>query len=485
MLSKYRYTALLIFLSFCTVWGSNSGKLDQIEKQFKKGNTVISIQIGDSVLHNDFELFNKITGRTVIVHKNEVRLEGLNDPDPVNYYNVWFQSPVVLNEVVFVGPFDFTLARCKASVNFNNSKFKETALFNWTQFLDSAQFSRLRFEKPVHFIRAKFNGPVDFYQSLFKSRSEFDGITFNKEVNFSHSQFFQPVSFSYLQLNQNAAFYSVDFYASVFFNNSSIKGTLNFDKSRFDSIADFSNSVITGKILFGSARLPKYLNLSGINSIQNEIDLTETELNENYPLCRINLVNTDVSRIRLRYDNFRLWFPPNTSYEACCLVYDAVLNSFLKNGYLDSYKHLDIEFQQYKYAHTGETLRDFVNRHWWNYGYNKEYIFKWIFWFALSLTLINNLFLKQLMKNIYHIGFLNVASVEERMHMHHPVIAYFLNFPTAFLYTLVLLIGGAFGMSFRADQIKFPGFFGLIYIISISLIGISCSAFIINFIFHL
>lgn len=480
--------SLCILLYLCLPMAIIAGehdKLDSISHVFKKSGKAIALTVGDSVVHNDFDLFNKITGRSLIVHAAEIRLEDVTFTDKVNYYNIQFQRPVLFNEVVFKDLFDFTLARCQRPANFNNSKFKDVVLFNWSTFYDSAQFSRLCFEKAAHFLSTKFNGPVDLYQSQFKDKSEFDGSVFSKEVVLTHSQFLASASFSHVQWNQNTAFDDVDFYGNAFFNNSTFKGVINFDKTRFDSLADFSNSIIPGKLLFGSAQLPKYLNLSGVSSIQNEIDLTETELNENFPLCYINLVNSDISKIRLRYDNFRLWFPANTSYETACLVYDAVLNSFKRNGYLDSYKTLDIEFQQYKYSHAHENVRNFIARYWWNYGYNKEYIFKWIFWFALGLTLINNLFLRHLMKNIYHIGFLNVASVDEHRNLHHPVIGYFLTFPTAFLYTVVLLIGGAFGMSFRADQIKFPGFFGLIYIISISLMGIACSAFIINFIFHL
>lgn len=82
-------------------------------------------------------------------------------------------------------------------------------------------------------------------------------------------------------------------------------------------------------------------------------------------------------------------------------------------------------------------------------------------------------------------SFLNFEKIQSRSKLHHPILKFFLNIPTGFLYTVILLMGGAFGMRFNAYQIKLPNFLGLAYIISIGLLGISCSAFILNFIFEL
>ena len=81
------------------------------------------------------------------------------------------------------------------------------------------------------------------------------------------------------------------------------------------------------------------------------------------------------------------------------------------------------------------------------------------------------------MEDIYEMKFLDIRKVNERHKLHNPILTFFLNIPTGFMYTTILLLGGAFGIKFNSDQIKLPTFLGILYIISVGLLGISCSAF--------
>jgi hypothetical protein len=180
-----------------------------------------------------------------------------------------------------------------------------------------------------------------------------------------------------------------------------------------------------------------------------------------------------------------MWFPDGTSSSIKHTVYNELLQTLKGEGLETSYQKLDIEYQQLKYREKNQFISDFFQRIWWNYGYEKERIFSWILWITIFLTIINTLFLYSLMGSIYEMNFLNYDRVQEHRTLHHPFLGFFLNLPTGFCYTVILLMGGAFGIKFNSSQIKLPGFLGLIYIITIGLIGISFSAFILNLIIDL
>lgn len=483
MISK-SVSTILIFISF-PFFLFSSEKLNEIEKQFSSKGIVISNSINEKVINNKFSLYSKITNRTTFEHFSNINVANVVFPDVMDYYNFWFRKEIIFNKVVFNKTFDFTLSKCDSSANFYQSSFLEAVKFSWVIFNGDLNMSRSKFYDNVEFVRTYFNGYVDFFKSRFNNHIDFYGVKIKKGLNFSNSQLVNGVDLSFSDLYGDISFRNAELGGEVYFNNSQINNNLDFTGCKFDSLLDLSNSSINSNVLFSNSTLPSFMDLSNIRVINNLIDLTDVKTNLRYKVCRLNLVNTDISKIKLRYDNFKLWFPKNTSYEIKCNVYDAMLTVFKNNGYSNSYKNLDIEYQKFKYQYNNQLLNNFIQEIWWNYGYNKEKIFSWIIWITFVLTFINTIFIKYLMGNVYEMNFLNYDRIIDRNKLHHPVITFFLNIPTGFLYTIILLMGGAFGMRFNAYQIKLPNFLGLMYIISIGLLGISCSAFILNFIFEL
>lgn len=476
---------LFLFVIAMVVKGYGQDRLDEIERSFLERGITISDSIGGAAVKNEFELYTKITERSFIMYGAKIYVANVVYGDKKDYYNYRFLDSISFNHVQFQAGVDFSLSNFHKTANLHQSKFDDKAYFRWTLFYEDAIFSRAAFEKDVDFVNADFMKKANFFQAKFHSTTDFHGVKFNEEANFINAGFKASSDFSFSEINKKATFRNAEFSGIFSINNSTINGEVDFFGARFDSIADFSNSDINGTLNFNNAVLPGFLDLSGITTIANSIDLTEVKVNERYRICRINLVNSDISKIKLRYDNFLLWFPSHTGYDAKCNIYDALLTTLKTNGYQTSYQKLDIEYQKFKYEANGQEFQSYVQEAWWNYGYNKERIFVWVFRIIVLLTLINTLFLKTLMEKVYEMSFLNYEKIRERAQLHHPILNFFLNIPTGLIYTIILLIGGVFGMGFSSSEIKIPNFIGMVYIISAGLLGLSCSAFILNFIFKL
>jgi uncharacterized protein YjbI with pentapeptide repeats len=449
----------------------------------RRKKKTIATQFQPSEIKNNFPLFDRITSRSSIVHPTPVSLWSSTLSEVTNYYNYHFLDSISFNRVDFKQNFDFSLSSCFSAANFHQCYFFKAANFNWASFHQRFTFSRNTVFQCASYTNTQFAASTDFYHSHFHSTADFYRATFHGEANFVNSIFKKNAIFTFTTFEKSANFKNVEFSSDCFFNNTSLQSEIDFSGAKFNEKLDFSRSIISGSLIFKNSTLPHYLDLSNLTHIASIIDLTEVKINENFQTCFLHLVNTDISKLKFRYHNFHLWFPKNCPYEVKCNVYESLLTSLKNKGFKKSFEKLDIEYKKLKYGENKQYVKNYVQENWWNYGYNKEYIFIWIFWFTSILTLVNTVFLSQLMGRIYVMDFLDYQKVLDRNKLNHPLLSFFMNLPTGFLYTVVLLIGGAFGMKFNSSQIKFPGFLGLTYIISIGLLGISCSAFILNLIF--
>ncbi len=458
--------------------------LDSIENRFSTKEITLADSVGDSIITNELKLYKKISSRCVVNFCKKIDRSSDIIKKGADYYKYRFKDSVIFNNMYFGSDVDFSLAKCASFVSFHQSVMGGKALFQWAQFHDVV-FSRINFMHAAVFQHAVFDGSCDFFESHFYTNTDFYGSQFYDVTNFGNTSFGKETDFSFTNLDANCIFRNAEFGRVCLFNNSTINATLDFTGAKFDSLAAFSFCSLKGLIIFSNTTLPAYLDLSGVEPLNSIIDLTQTKTSETEGCCRINLINADVSKIKLAYENFQLWFPEHTSYETKCKVYEDLLTSLHSFGFNRGYQKLDIEYKQLQYRNNNQFVKNKIQQIWWNYGYDKEKIFTWIFWIVLTLTVINSLFIRLLMGSIYEMKYLDHSKIVERHKLHHPLLDFFLNIPTGFLYTVILLAGGAFGIKFNSDQIRFPNFIGMLYIISIGLLGISCSAFLLKFIFNL
>jgi hypothetical protein len=107
----------------------------------------------------------------------------------------------------------------------------------------------------------------------------------------------------------------------------------------------------------------------------------------------VSIINTDVDKLRMNFtDSMRLVFDSFYSKDAIHNSYERLLTKYKNEGKPDSYKNLDIQFQQYK----NSAFEDFLERNWWYYGYRKYYVWRWTFAFLGIFFILNCIWWRQM-----------------------------------------------------------------------------------------
>jgi hypothetical protein len=107
----------------------------------------------------------------------------------------------------------------------------------------------------------------------------------------------------------------------------------------------------------------------------------------------LSFLNTDVSNIKLDFpSNVKLVFDSSDRKDAILNSYKVLLDKFNQEGRNESYKHLDIQYQEYK----DSKFWNFLNRNWWNYGYKKNKVYLWTLIFLAIFYVLNIFFWKKI-----------------------------------------------------------------------------------------
>ena len=263
----------------------------------------------------------------------------------------------------------------------------------------------------------------------------------------------------------------------------------NFKRAQFDSIANFSGAQFKSDIDFNKVALPKYLGLSNITRITNELDLTTAIINSNQ-ICNINLTGSEIGKFRFRYKRFKLWFPAEDSidYEFKASVYQDLLKKQLDEGFTQSHEILDKEYREFQYtdgqSQYGPLWGHFMNwldKTWWGYGYDKELVIRNVIIIYLLLSLFNTFMFRHLTVNVYEAPKINEWRDETKG---SKVGLFFKSIPFSLFYTAQIF----FGVKFYAERLKYKQnlqgwkIFNLIYFFTIYLGGLVCLAYMANYI---
>jgi hypothetical protein len=270
-----------------------------------------------------------------------------------------------------------------ATINLQYVNWGTKTCFKDADFDDTATFTHSIFTDTAVFTDASFANYVDFSYAVFSKAVYFDDVSFGKQVYFDNVKFPHYAKFTNLQ--------------------------------HTDSVA----------IRFTNAILPDTLDFSQNNALGCMIDLTTANFDEpgsydsrseNYTHPHnIFLFSTDISKFKLDYFHFRLLLPDSTitpSYgthrqkitrDQKEAMYEALLANFKKNGQDESYKQLDIEYKKFTWQNSWAHWISWVPAIWWNFGYDKEYVFLWIAGSLLVFILINSCCLRMLNDQVYEV----------------------------------------------------------------------------------
>ena len=263
------------------------------------------------------------------------------------------------------------------------------------------------------FPNAVCSRPITFENATFTEGPPLQHLTFLENAQFTDATFLRSVDFTDVHFEQQVYFDNVTFLKNVYFDNTT-----------FSNYAKFTNLQQTDstQMNFSDATLPDTMDFSENPSLKCNIDLTTANFTDslNYDdksggykkPHQIFLYRTDISKFHLDYFHFRLLLPDSTlsptytgrekiSKDDKDVMYESLLNNFKLNGQMESYKQLDIEYQAFQWDHSWARWLRWVPLVWWNYGYDKEYIFIWIAGFLLIFTIINSFYIVYLNDHIY------------------------------------------------------------------------------------
>jgi hypothetical protein len=232
---------------------------------------------------------------------------------------------------------------------------------------------------------------------------------------------------------------------------------------------------------FRFSQLPDTLDLSNV-TLKQELDLTRFPPTKK--ICMLNVYGADLSKIKIRYSNFKIFFPQylGLNFEDKIYTYQELLNSLKKNGMFESYENLDKEFSAFQYEGKGNwygSILNWIDLRWWDYGYNKFLVIRNAVLFNLLFFLINIFIFDKIIHHGYKIQkFIEINDELNRKYFGRPFQKIINKTPYIFLYTSYIFWG--WKLDINAINVKNIGLFT--WILSQYIIGIVCLAYIANLI---
>ena len=340
-------------------------------------------------------------------YKGNDSLKRLNVFDSIHCKEVSFKD--VLNEK--------NIRKFSKEVFFEECLFTGRTLFNSIEFFDLVNFKAATFEKYATFDESVFN-KLTFFSNIqvgntHKNRLKKANLS---KISFDRAIFKRNVHFNSSTISQ-ATFEETKFIKTATFTNTIFKGNISFKGASFGGIAKFTKAIFKGKgkFNFRNVVLPDtlYFNNVDLSDYNGVIDFSQARLKKQGKPCLIYLADTDVSKIRIQYTQFRLYFPPqyDTLPEKKLQVYKRLLARLKSDGLTASVKELDIETKKLQNINKGPAwfgqIQNIINELWWEFGYNRERILLSATAFLILFWLINFVFFYNMLHKTYEIPKIN------------------------------------------------------------------------------
>lgn len=372
----------------------------------------------------------------------------------------------------YLDTLNFKWSRLSGISEFKNSRF-ETVVFSGcvingftTSESTSQGFVSNNGGKCLTFTNSVIDGFADFSNSQFRAPSEFSQMSFSKSVSFEGAEIHRNLDFRLVFFNQN-----------LLFKNAKISdsSTISFEDCALADTLDFSFAKLGMNII----------DLKRASYEGGRLDTITRSYNKHY----LNLYKTDPGKFNLNYQYFTLLTTYEKDYyfqshrkvktedvpfDEMCSIYESLLNSFKTKGQMQSYRLLDTEYRSYRWQDSTTPWMSFVERNWWDYGYNKALIFRWTLIFLLLFTFGTFFRLSKLLATY------PVSSIPEQQDN-----AFALSvseMARRYWYSLVFTSTLFFGLTLKFENINFTKKSATVYIVLVYVIGIVCLAYMANYI---
>jgi uncharacterized protein YjbI with pentapeptide repeats len=336
-----------------------------------------------------------------LISREKVLLKDVGSNNILNYVDKRDTFNFSILNKSFVNPknYLFTIYNPEITKDFKlkNSSFEETT------------FSNNIFDRDVSLLNSDFYKNVKFDNCRFLNQLYFDECISYEKFNIWQSKFVD-VNFSRCS------------FSGITSMNDSEFNKIEFEKVSFDSVLIFTSSKFKS-INFTDVQLPKYLSLVDLklDSLTNDIDFrfcSTDSLKNKYSIekCRIDLYGTDISKLILPNKFFTIQFQYSEGFDEISHVYESIIKKCNDLGMKESAEGWDIEYKKRSYVEKfnflNYTQKDnlkrsflpignffiYINKYWWNFGYNKNLIFRNTFISFILCFMLFFLFLESFLK---------------------------------------------------------------------------------------
>jgi len=341
--------------------------------------------------------------------------------------------------------------------------------------------------KGIIFYKCNFGGTASFNFFDFPNL-EFDTCSFN-DLEMETGAIFQNLthrnsiieSFSLTEdtIKNEFAFLSSSVTKRANLDATIFENDIYFNDSKFGDLLSFQSCKLNGYIYLRGIYLPDTLNLQDIDltNLKGEFDLTNFKT-KSKP-CFINLYGVDIGKLRIRFSGFKLYFPENLMFEEKAYVYQQVLNKLKSDGLFESHKLLDIEFKKLKYENNNQYFINWIDKNWWNYGYNKFLIAINSLFFFFLYFVINFILYDKLLSEGYIIDKFQKMNKELlSKYKKQKFKFFFLKGAYCLIYTSFLF----WGLKLDIEKLNIKNIPLFIYIMVQYICGIICLAYVANLI---
>jgi len=421
----------------------------------KPSDTIIIAKV--DTFKNDLIIKNKLL-------KHRLILSGKVFKKGVSFRSSKFQNEVFMNECTFYG-----------RVDFGKATFDSTLILWKTKFYNAGVFSHASFNG-IQFHDTQFFEDVQFYSVQFKGGAFFISTKFKKEVLFNNSYFYDYTNFGLSEFDRKPMFWQTIFLDTLVFYSVKLKSGIDFQSSKFGHLLGLHNLESNGKIDLSDVSLPYYTDLTSIKT-DVVIDFNFIRDSIATSIYKVNIYDTDINKLMLT-DKFDLYFNDYLSLDIKNGIYKELLDNLFKKGYKNLYRSFDIEYKRFiyeNYNQFSERISYLIGRTWWNFGYNKQRVFLWtlifIFLFSIPIRLKFNLFVEK----VYRYDKLLIRLRANRK-LNNSIIRFLLDYWLAFVYTIFVF----FNLKLDFDKLSFNNYFASAFILIIYVLGLICTAFIVN-----
>lgn len=391
------------------------------------------------------------------------------------YTHTLFEKPLVIINSKVTNPANLNYSRFEDNVIIENTNFSQPLQVQLSLFNAPAAFKYSNFMKGALFYNSRFQSFFELYRTYCTGICSWNNAYFNHNANFNYNNFIGDTHFNMAYFSKNASFKNSEFYQAANFSHVIFSNSVNFDNAIFDKDANFQGTTFNGQVSFNNTVFGGTLNLSHL-ILDTTLDLTNTKPLHYGEKIFINLLETDISKIKMDYINFSLIFPENALSSDKQLVYESLLHQFKTQGMEQNYNQLYKEYKEWSYLQTNSYLINIISKFWWGYGLEKERIPYWALLILIIFTSINASLYRQLAEFFPEIRLHRENNIKKLPSIIH----YFYCLPRALLLTIYICFGGV--INIFTTRFSTKSFWMSFYLFTMFTFGFICFLFVVQWI---